>query len=355
MRYANIRHDMEHSNPFVELAIPYVESAIGFEKEFSLRAKAKSDGTLYNLNLSVQLLAEVGTTLSPFSLVEEYSRCLLEVVSSPVSIEKAFETLDSLNKTQLQLNVALNSLVKTKYPDLLQQYEVSVEDDGCSPTNLYLNPDLSIRNDQTNPEQLVLPAYIESVLEKNSLMWSPVPGLYERMIGIYNGIQSFHFTYNPRYDGTNDYITYLSALARCAKLVEHFSPTDTGNKLLMRSNTVLELPTLARSIFLRELLSANHTVAQGIFIQSELFSNPDMYLERITKALTTTVGNFPLDTVFKQWPSFDMRPRIIDGTLPVMEVRRFGSSFSKTEEMKELLGFLFEPDETAHPLHTPPC
>lgn len=319
---------------------------IGFEKEYVLRARSKETGALYNLNLAQELVATAAASVAPHALVEEYSRCLVEVVSKPYPLVAAQAGLRALSGTKDTLTNELQRLVRDTWPKLAERYDVFVEDDGCSPTNEYLDPDLRTFNDQEDPAVLVLPAHRPFVEAHREHVWQ-VGNAAERLIGTYGTVQSFHFTFHPSYDATGGYERYLEALSTVGAAVERYSFSDTGSRSLTRAGAAIEFDEPVRDAFLRTLLASRNIVQDGIYIKPELFIDTGSYFEGLTARLMSATGSESVDEAYKKWSALDMRPRIINDALPAIEVRRFSSGYSSSISAQNLIREIIESDASA--------
>lgn len=318
----------------------------GFEKEFVLRAKSKKNANLYNLNLAAELieLLTKNASLREYSVRPEYSKCLVEIVSRPYDSNHVFQELDKINNTQSLIESELKRLVRHDYPDLDKKFEVSVSDFGSSPSCQYLNSDLSIQSDQIDFAELALPEYQHLVLNYKNIKMR-VGDSFENAIGLYNHINSFHITFHPTYrKGELSFPNYIRAVRMVQELVSKFQVHDKGNNKLYRGNQYYRFQKNIRDVFFEIFLPEKFG---GLPIRLSL-STKDSDAEKefiaLSEQLLKHSDTDSLDKAYSNWSAINVRPRIVEGNVPALEIRQFGSNFSKTIKMRGLLKEIIELD-----------
>lgn len=341
-----MNNDSNFNDLFKNHAIQNKKIEFGFEKEFLLQAINKKSGQILNLNLASNLLDNLPNNHESYIVVEEYSHCLVEVVSPPYSSETVFEGLNIINSYSSFLQEHLTALIEKNYPEIAKIYEVFIKDNGSSPSNLYLNGDLSIQSDQEEPVDLVLIKYKELVEKNKNLLWETGP-IKEKIIGIYNHITSFHITMHPTYNYDNSLDIYLNALEKITELIKEYAKYDDGNKTIFRSEKTIMLNENLRDIFLKKFLPIFAPEEQAIFnIPSG--NEKLLYLEKLLKTLMKNYKTNTMDKAFKEWNAYNIRPRIINNVLPAMEIRKFGSSFSRSSKLIEFIQRIIDIDNNEY-------
>lgn len=321
---------------------------IGFEKELLIQASSKRDGAVFNLMLAEELIT-VATPHDPlFTLVPEYSRCLVELVSHPFAAQNALPGLHSLNASVDSIDDALRSLVSKSYPLLAQEYDVFVSDDGSSQSNCYLNPDGTVLNDQEHAAELVLIESRNTVEKYKDMRWK-VGAEDERMIGTYNHIQSFHITFHPTYVGDERPFTrYLKALSFAQAAAAEYEHFDNGNRSLVRTHGTFVTDENVRNLFLKKFVCKKEDPLSNALSIPTNEADAEEYFFTLTQKLLVRENTQDVDCAFKSWSSLNVRPRILGGLLLGIEIRQFGSSFSRTPYAYELVERMVKHDSQGY-------
>jgi|SRR6185369_7845423 len=317
----------------------------GFEKEFLLQARSKTDGKIYNLNLAREFLLFLSKVRIPYghSIVEEYSRCLVEVVSKPYRTDTVFDGLKKINQMHSFIESKLRSFVKRTYPRLTEYYDITLSDRGSSPANQYLCYDLEILSDQKYPADIVLPQYKKYIERYGDTSWR-VGKVNEKIIGTYNHINSFHITFHPTYAAGFSFENYITTLSAVRNLILKYEKYDKGNKGLYRNGKKIKFEKNVRDLFLKKFLRL-HAGECGMN-----FSIPDdpadaaAYFVAFTKKLTGIIGTLDIDRSYKNWSAYNMRPRVINNQIPGVEIRQFGSNFSRSKYATKLINEIIKID-----------
>jgi len=318
----------------------------GFEKEFVLQARSVKNSDIYNLNLAAELIESLTKKklLSDYSVRPEYSKCLIEIVSKPYDSRQILQELDNINNTQSIIETELKNLVKQNYPELDKHFKVSVSDNGSSPFSQYLNSDLSIQSDQTDAIELVLPEYREFVLNYKNLEIK-VDGRFENAIGLYNHINSFHITFHPTYKkGSTSFPDYIRAAQITQSLVSKYQVYDRGNDRLYRDGKYCFLSGNVRDIFFGIFLQEKFGNLPVRLLLSKDISKAEKEFIYLSEQLLKKSGADDLDKAYGNWSAMNIRPRVVDDVIPALEIRQFGSNFSRTKEAKQLLNEIIEYD-----------
>lgn len=306
---------------------------IGFEKEYRLEAISRADDSRYNLEAAPALLRALSGSLDHAQAVEEYSRCLIEIVTPPVAAEEVWVTLETLNRTAPNIEDTLRKTIYSSAPKLAQEYGLRIADDGSASSALYLDLDGAIRSQLTDAAALVLPPYERFVEARQALSWT-VGGRTELCIGMYATINSFHITLHPTYAAERPYReAYIDCLERTIQALVRLEGSTCDNRILERDWGTVDLGRSVRDAFL-ECLAASAPFA-GRFIAGASRLAVGERLEEVTEGLTTA-GTSP-DEGLRSWNTLDLRPRVLPDGMPLIEVRRFPSCFSRQPEVVVLL------------------
>lgn len=318
----------------------------GFEKEFVLQARSLKNSELYNLNLATELIESLTKKklLDEYSVRPEYSKCLVEIVSKPYDSRQVFQELDNINNTQSVIETELKNLVRQKYPEIDERFEASVSDQGSSPSSQYLNPDLSIKSDQTDAIELVLPEYRKLVSSYKNIEIE-VGGRSESAIGLYNHINSFHITFHPTYKkGATSFSNYIRAAQITQSLVSKYQVYDRGNNRLYRGNKYYHFHKNVRDVFFEIFLSEKFGSLPARLLLSKDVARAETEFIHLSKHLLKKSGTDHLDRAYSNWSAINIRPRVIENIIPALEIRQFGSNFSRTSEITQLLKEIIEYD-----------
>lgn len=331
----------------------------GIEQEMLLTAIRKKDKKPYNLNVAYLIVAKFnfftsrdGKLKKLFSsgwhISEEYSKCLLEIISPPYkkdSINLLLEEVDYIDK---KLNEYLSDFLIEFYPQIYKSFCCKFIMNGTSETAMYIDENLQEFDDGKFPECNVLSKNVDFVL-KNKHILVDMNGYREPAIGIYSHLSSLHITFHPTYgnDKNNNIKKYLNFLSHLPQVIEIFKFLDNGNKRVIRDRRIIVLRENLRDLFLRVLAEKIHKQPQRMeltgtsYIQKRAsLSNIISILEKNSPQKINTV-----DQVFKSWKCADFRPRVIDNKLPGFEIRSFGSNFSK-KNIKLILEYIVSLDVT---------
>ena len=313
---------------------------IGFEKEFVLLAKSKKGGEIYNLNLASELIESLinNILLHEYSIKPEYSKCLIEIISAPYQKDFVFEGLEKLNNTHHIITSDLKKLIKNKYPAINEQFEVYVDDNGSSQSCFYLNNNLTIQSDQENIKELVLIEYQSLVAQFKDLN-TKIEGVSEPIIGLYNHINSFHITLHPTYKkGYLYFPSYIQAIIIIQDIVSRYRHYDNGNRQLYRNGLKIECSKNIRDIFYDIFLPKKYTDLPTQLSLPKEISEAKKVFFTLSKRILQYSNTDNIDEAYSCWSASNLRPRIITcGDIPAIEIRQFGSNFSKTKAVRKLL------------------
>ncbi len=331
----------------------------GIEQEMLLTAIRKKDKKHYNLNVAYLIVAKFNFFTSRdgklkklfssgWSISEEYSKCLLEIISPPYgkdSINLFMEEIDYIDK---KLNEYLSEFLLEFYPQIYKSFYCKLVMNGTSETNMYVDENLQEFDDETFPECNVLSKNVDFVL-KNKHILVNMNGYKEPAIGIYSHLSSLHITFHPTYDNdkNNNIKKYLNFLSHLPQVIEIFKFLDNGNKRVTRGRRTIVLKENLRDLFLKILAKKIYKQPQRIelvgtsYIQKRAsLSNIISILEKNSLQKVNTV-----DKIFKSWNCADFRPRVIGNKLPGFEIRYFGSNFSQ-KNIRLILDYLVSLDAT---------
>ncbi|MDD2766256.1 MAG: hypothetical protein PHH40_00645 [Candidatus Moranbacteria bacterium] len=317
----------------------------GFEKEFLLQAHSKKDDRVYNLNLAQEFLLFLMNTKLPHNhiIVEEYSQCLIEIISKPYHINEVFDGLKKINQLHLFVENKLQKFVKKTYPKLARYYRIALSDEGSSFSNQYLCSDLTILSDQKDGRNIVLPKYKKYIKQYKDITWS-FNRISEKVIGTYNHINSFHITFHPTYSNQFSFKDYIKILRLTQTLISRYEKYDRGNKKLFRNGKMVHFKKNIRNIFLKKFLSVHTSKIGANFSIPNNSLNAINYFTTFTKRLLKTAKTKDIDTAYKKWSAFNMRPRVINNQIPGIEIRQFGSNFSRSKSAEKIISDLIKID-----------
>lgn len=331
----------------------------GIEQEMLLIAIRKKSKKLYNLNVAYLIVANFNFFTSRddklkelfssgWSISEEYSKCLLEIISPPYEKDLVDLLLEEIKYINKKLNKYLSEFLIEFYPKIHKSFYCKLVMNGTSETNLYIDEKLQEFDDVAFPECNVLSRNVDFVLKNKNVLVN-MNGYVEPAIGIYNHLSSLHITFHPTYGNNknNNIKKYLNFLSRLQQVIEIFKFLDNGNKRIIRDRKTIILKENLRDLFLKVLAEKIHKQPQTIkltgisYIQKRAsLSNIISILEKNSHQKIDTI-----DQVFKSWNCAHFRPRIIDNKLPGFEIRSFGSNFSQ-KNIRLLLNYIISLDAT---------
>lgn len=305
---------------------------IGYEKEFIIVA-TDSNGVSYNvLDLGSELMRESNglTKEYGFDLRNEYSRCLMEIVTPPYKKEDAQRKLRDLNKYYLELNSILTT-IKANFPKLAH-FKLELFDSGGSHTRNYVTINGNIIFHDDVGEELVEQRYEKFVRDNLSKKFKLTSSHEDsKLINYYSHINSFHITFNPTYCGQSNFQRFFKSYNDALRLVDEYKNMDVSNRIVMLEKEIT-IDSNLRDLFFDQFFKKIHPRLPSKCRQSQ--SNDSFILELETTVNTLSKEGMLPESIdmFSTWPSLNIRPRITKNGTFLAEIRAFSSSFSHQAE-----------------------
>jgi hypothetical protein len=262
--------------------------------------------------------------INDWTIVPEYSACLIEAVSRPYSKKDAITQSKQVPELKRQLELQLQRALEA-FPKLKGAYTFSLEMDGASPSNAYLNLDGTVISDQDQNEAIILPECIEYDQRGKSLI-TKIGAHTEKGVGIYNHFNSCNITTHPAYSGDSraDLTRYVTFVEHLDEIFQKYKDQDKGTQHIVRNNTIHEARDNVRDIFINTIIR-----------EFQPQRAPDTFSEVVTsKEVLSFLENYfsekeeDADTYFKEWYTTDYKPRVIPNIGPLVEIKGFGSNIA---------------------------
>jgi len=325
----------------------------GFEREWLLGAVEKETGKLFNCNLAEYVLSDQGFFWQKqrtqqlwregWRLAEEYSKCLIEIVSPPFEEENSISALDELNEADSAIRELFPVFVEKRFPKLNERFNVFAWQPGASPTNQYIDENECKLSDPEDTSKIILPKY-RRYLEFDSKVKIREGDWVEQGIGIYNHINSFNITVHPTYSGETekDKRTFIRFLRYCTEVFDEFKKEDNGTKHVIRAGQKYYTEKNVRDVFLESAFPHFNHPWTSLELKLE-GNNEEEWTAELSKNVNQLKDSKRIDESLRRWYVLNVRPRVIAGILCV-EFKGYGANFP-ISAAKKLVEQLYEWDK----------